>query len=113
MIFKRKTKTNVLNVNEPKCIYVDGQMWTDMSFMSALNPHGVIIHVAGDVMLQTSKSNMLNSPGHFWVPASLFPEGVADIIAYSRIFKNNRYKFKDKKYDRGNKDLCIFQNSVS
>jgi hypothetical protein len=117
-IFARHKKLEIkfrpsIEEDESNCIFVDGQMWTDMSFSTSFDPHGVTVHVSGDVILQSEKNHMPNEEGHFWVPESLFTNGVRDVIAFSRVFINNRYSLKTKKYDRGSKDLCIFKNSVS
>jgi hypothetical protein len=104
-----RTENNDLS----KCILIDGQMWTDFPFDTGLlQPDGITIHVSGDVILSAKKENVLNSPNHFWIPRSSLPPIIKDIIAYSKVFVNNRYNLKNKKYEGPCKDLCFFQSEI-
>lgn len=113
MIFSKKKKNEII-INEGD-IVIDGKLWTDFELLSAslLDPNGSVIHVSGDIILYSKESDMPNIEGNIWMSCKDLPP-IRDMIAYSKIFSNNRYNLKDKRYEgRAIKDLRVFKSKIS
>jgi hypothetical protein len=105
-------KKNEIVINEGD-ILIDGTLWTDYEFHLSINSKGINIYVSGNIIICDKQEIMPNVKGNFWISGKDLPL-VNNIVAYSKIFINNRYNLKDKRYDRGAiKDLRVIKSEIS